>query len=342
MEPAASVAVESSFLRLARSMATRLLGLVLAILIVVTANATERQSVKVGLLRFGTVAWELEALRHHGLDRRHGLDVTPVEFATNEAAKVALQAGAVDLIVTDWPWVARQRGEGADFSFVPYSKAVGTLLVRSGSGIVNVRELEAKRIGVAGGPLDKSWLLLRALVRKEHGIDLAETAVPVFGAPPLLNEEFLRGRLDAVLTYWHYAARLESAGAAPLLTVADMVRRLGIEADVPMLGYAFRESWASQAGSTLQEFVAASREAKAILADSAAEWSRLAPHIGTSDPATLAALQEGYRAGIPTRWGEGERGAAKELYAILREIGGEKLMGRAQSLGGTFWPGVSY
>jgi NitT/TauT family transport system substrate-binding protein len=323
-------------------MANRLFGLVLAILIVVSADATERRSATVGLLRFGTVAWELETLRHHGLDRRHGLDVTPVEFATNEAAKVALQAGAVDLIVTDWPWVARQRAEGADFSFVPYSKAVGSLLVRSGSGIVDVRSLAAKRIGVAGGPLDKSWVLLRALVRKEHGIDLADAAVPVFGAPPLLNEEFARGRLDAVLTYWHYAARLEAAGAVPLLTVADMVRRLGIEADVPMLGYAFRESWAIGAGGMLEDFVAASREAKAILAGSSAEWTRLSQHVGTSDPAILAALQEGYRAGIPARWGDVERGAAEELHAILREIGGEKLVGRAQSLEGTFWPGVSY
>jgi NitT/TauT family transport system substrate-binding protein len=323
-------------------MATRLLGLVLTVLIVVSANATERRPVRVGLLKFGTVAWELDTLRHHGLDRRHGLDVMPVEFATNEAAKVALQAGAVDLIVTDWPWVARQRAEGADFSFVPYSKAVGSLLVRNGSGIVDLRGLEAKRIGVAGGPLDKSWILLRALVRKEQGSDLAETAVPVFGAPPLLNEEFARGRLDAVLTYWHYAARLEAAGAAPLLTVADIARRLGIEGDVPMLGYAFRESWAVGAGRTLQDFVAASREAKAALAGSAAEWSRLAPHVGTSDPAILAALQEGYRAGIPTRWGDVERSSAAGLHAILRAIGGEKLMGRARSLEGTFWPGVSY
>jgi len=323
-------------------MIARLIGLALAVLLAASAIAAEPREVRVGLLKFGTVAWEIDAMRHHGLDGRHGLSVTPVEFATNEAAKVALQAGAVDLIVTDWPWVARQRAEGANFTFVPYSKAVGSLLVRAGSDIAGLGALKGKRIGVAGGPLDKSWVLLRALTRKESGFDLADAAKPVFGAPPLLAEEFARGRLDAVLTYWHYAARLETAGAKPLLSVAEIVQRLGIEGDVPMLGYAFRADWAAQAGDALRAFVAASRDAKAILAGSPEEWARLAPQIGTADPASLAALQAGYRAGIPEKWGQAERHAAVELHAILVEIGGEALMGRARSLEGTFWPEVSY
>ena len=323
-------------------MPVRLIGLVLGILLAASAGAAERRPVRVGLLKFGTVAWELDTMRHHGLDRRHGLDVVPVEFASNEAAKVALQAGAVDLIVTDWPWVARQRAEGADFSFVPYSRSVGTLLVRAGSGLGDLAALKGKRIGVAGGPLDKSWILLRALARKKLGVDLAAVAEPVFGAPPLLAEEFARGRVDAVLTYWHYSARLEAAGAEPLLGVAEIIRRLGIAAEVPMLGYAFRESWAARHAEALSGFVAASREAKRILRESSDEWARLSPQIGTADPAILSALRAGYSAGIPERWGEAERRASADLHAILVEIGGEALMGRSQSLEGTFWPGVSY
>jgi NitT/TauT family transport system substrate-binding protein len=195
---------------------------------------------------------------------------------------------------------------------------------------------------VAGGPLDKRWILLRALTRKEFGIDLAEAAEPVFGAPPLLAEEFVRGRLDAVLTYWHDAARLEAAGARPLITVADMIRRLGIKADVPMLGYAFSDDWAARESGTIRAFVAASRDTKRLLGQSAKEWTRLAPQIGTADPSTLAALQAGYRAGIQESWGAAERQASAELHSLLVEIGGEKLMGRARSLEGTFWPEVAF
>ena len=131
-------------------------------------------------------------------------------------------------------------------------------MVPRGSGIGALADLKGRRIGVVGGPLDKSWLLLRALSRRELGVDLAEMAEPVFGAPPLLNEELTRGRIHAVLTYWHYAARLEAGGATPLLKVADAIRRLGIEADLPMLGYAFREEWAARNGAAIQGLIAAS------------------------------------------------------------------------------------
>jgi NitT/TauT family transport system substrate-binding protein len=110
-------------------MLLRITWFILAVIALGPATAQEDQAIRIGLLRFGTVAWEIDTIRHHGLDRRHGIAVIPTEFASNEAAKVALQTGAVDMIVTDWPWVARQRGEGAAFSFMPYSKAVGTLMI---------------------------------------------------------------------------------------------------------------------------------------------------------------------------------------------------------------------
>jgi NitT/TauT family transport system substrate-binding protein len=307
------------------------------------AFAQEDQAIRVGVLRFGTVAWEIDTIRHERLDHKHGIVLVPVEFASNEAAKVALQADAVDMIVTDWPWVARQRSEGAAFSFVPYSRAIGTVTIPRDSNIRSLADLRGRRIGVAGGPLDKSWLLLRAYAQKELGIDLTEVAEPVFGAPPLLNEELVRGRIDAVLTYWHYAARLEADGARSFLTVADMIRQLGIDADVPMLGYAFRDAWAQRESAALQRFVAASREAKTLLAGSKEEWIRLAPQIGTEDPAVLTSLQAGFRIGTPEHWGEAEREASASLYAILVGIGGEKLVGKAKTLDPkTFWPSVSY
>jgi NitT/TauT family transport system substrate-binding protein len=312
---------------------------IFAVFILQPAWAQEHHALRVGLLKFGTVSWEIDTIRHHGLDRKHGIAVTPVEFASNEAAKVALQAGAVDLIVTDWPWVARQRGEGSAFSFIPYSKAVGLLMLPSGSSIRTPADLKGKRIGVAGGPLDKSWLLFQAYTRKQVGIALAEVSEPVFGAPPLLNEELARGRIDAVLTYWHYAARLEAEGSKPLLGVSDMIHELGVTHDVPMLGYAFREEWGARERKLLEGFATASREAKTLLAASKGEWTRLAPQIGTDDPAALTALQTGFRAGIPERWAEAERRAAMDLYAILVAVGGEKLVGRATSVDPkTFWP----
>jgi len=320
-------------------MVFRFVSCLLLLCLALPALATEPAPIRLGLVKFGTVAWEADTIRQHRLDEANGIALSVTEFATNEAAKVALQAQAVDLIVTDWPWVNRQRAEGTSFSFAPYSRAVGALMIPPGSNIASLADLKGKRIGVVGGPLDKSFLLLRALSRKTLNADLTALAEPVFGAPPLLSEELARGRIDAVLTYWHYAARLEAEGAKTILTVADVIRQLGGEGDTPMLGYAFRENWARAHESALEGFLKASRDAKHILANSDEEWQRLAPLLGTEDARVRTLLKEGYRAGILEKWGESERRSAALLYNVLVELGGERLVGSARALDpGIFWP----
>ena len=90
-----------------------------------------------------------------------------VELASKNAAAVALQGGAVDLIVTDWFWVSRQRNEKRLFSFIPHSMAAGGLIASKNSKIVNDLDLKNKKIGVAGGQVDKGWLIFRAYYNKK-------------------------------------------------------------------------------------------------------------------------------------------------------------------------------
>ena len=47
--------------------------------------------------------------------------------------------------------------------------AVGGVMVRPDSGVYTLADLRGKRLGVAGGPLDKSWLLLRGLRPSHRG-----------------------------------------------------------------------------------------------------------------------------------------------------------------------------
>ena len=61
------------------------------------------------------------------------------------------------------------------------------------------------------------------------------------------------------------------------------------------------------------------------------------------DDATLTALRDGYRAGIPTAWGTAERDDAAKVYDILAKLGGRELVGDSPHLAaGTFWPGSSF
>ena len=97
--------------------------------------ASAAPTVRVGTLRFGSVGWELDVMRAHGLDAAAGVAVTPVEFAATPATQVALQAGAVDVIVQDWLWVSRQRATGAAYTLSPTSGALGAVIAPPGSPV---------------------------------------------------------------------------------------------------------------------------------------------------------------------------------------------------------------
>ncbi len=305
------------------------------------AAAAEPAKLRVGVLKFGTVSWELDVIRHHGLDRKHGVALEVIPLANKDATAIALQGGAVDMIVTDWLWVSRQRESGADYTFVAYSEAAGALMVRPDSGIRGLADLAGKRLGVAGSPLDKSWLMLRTHSLRTTGRDLKEMARPAFAAPPLLNEKFLQGELDAVLNFWNYAARLKAQGMVPLLEVQDILPALGVPGRLPLIGYVFSEGFAAKHPGAVTGFIAASRDAQAIMRDSDAEWTRLRPLTGARDDATLAALRDGFRRGIPAGSASEHQAAIAAAFKVLAEAGGAELVGSSATLApGTVWQGA--
>ena len=307
-----------------------------------TAGAQDLGTVKVGVLEFGTVNWELDVIKHHGLDKQRGFNLEVQGFASGQATNVALQGEAVDSIVDDYLWVSRQRHDGQMLTFVPFSSTVGALMVPPASDVQSLADLKGKKVGVAGGPLDKSWLLLQGLAAKRHGMDLAAEVEPVYGAPPLLNEKIQDGELDAVLNYWHFAARLEGKGYEELVGVEEAIAELGVTSVPPQLGYVFAESFGTQNPGLVEAFAAASREAKELLKGDQ-EWERIRPLTKAEDDATFEALKRRYREGIIEHWGEAEQADAAELYAILADLGGEKLVGDVTELApGTFWPDVTY
>ena len=307
-----------------------------------THPAGAAETVRLAVLKYGTANWELDVIHRHHLDTAQDLALAVKEYAGPQATTVALQAGDTDLAIEDWIWVARQRTVGRPFTFVPYSTAPGALVAGKASGITGLAGLKGKRLGIAGGPTDKNWLTLRALAMKQQGSDLAGTVEPVYGAPPLVGEQLKEGRVDAVVTYWHYAARLGAAGYPSVLNIKEAQQGLGIETELPMIGYCFDETWAAGHRDALVRFFRATDQARALLRDSDAEWDALRPLMGAPDEATFVALRDGYRAGIPTRWGAAERAGAERLYEALRTVGGTDAVGVAERLpAGTFWDGVA-
>ena len=304
-------------------------------------SSARADRIRLAVQRTGTLAWELDVIKTHGLDRKHDLAIEAIELASTEAGKIALKGGSADLMLSDWLWVARERSLGDAMVFYPSSSTLGAVMVPGPSPIREIADLKGRKLAVAGGPLDKSWLQLQALARRS-GVDLRRQATVVYGAPPLLTEKALQGETDATLTFWNFCAELEGKGFKRALGVDQIMTSLGAKAPIAIVGYTFDGAWAARNRAAVDRFLIATRQAKDILAGSEAEWQRLARRIGTTDADTLAIYRRRYGEGIVRRPLADEEADARALYRVLAEVAGTELVGPARELApGTFYQPAS-
>jgi NitT/TauT family transport system substrate-binding protein len=310
-------------------------ALLAGLCIATAAAAADR--IRIAAQKTGTLAWELDIIKAHGLDKKADLDIQVVELASTEAGKIALRSGSADLIVSDWLWVTRERSLGDKLVFYPYTSTLGAVMVPANSAIADLADLKGKKLAIAGGPLDKSWLMLQAVARR-GGLDLKTQATIVYGAPPLLSEKAMQRENDATLTFWNFCAELEGKGFKRGIDMEAIEKRLGASGPVAMLGYAFDAGWAAKNKAAVARFLDVAGKAKDILANSETEWQRLAPRIGVSDKAGLEIYRQRYSEGIPRRPIRDEERDAAGLYRVLAELGGTELVGPARELDkGTFY-----
>lgn len=282
---------------------------------------------KIGSLKFGSLSWLLETIKRRGLDKANGLEMSVLDLAGTGAARIALLSGETDVVVSDWPWAMRQRSGGAPLKFAPYSSALGAVMVGADSGIKSIADLKGKRLGVAGTAIDKSWILLRAYSHKTLGEDIAQFAEPVFGAPPLITEQMRQGRVDAALNFWTFSARLEGEGYKELITMADILRGLGIDPPPPLVGFVWSEETTAGKDAELAAFLKVVEEGNRILATSDEDWEPLKPLMRVSSQGEFEALRKSYRDGIPQPWSPEATRSADKLLKLLLEYGGGTLVG---------------
>lgn len=313
-------------------------NLYILLMCILTVNSFALDKLRVGVLAFGTVNWELSIMQLNNIAKKNGLELEIKKLSSKNGVNIALQADAVDVIVSDYIWVSRQRSKGADFTFYPYSKAVGGIYVRPELQIYDLIDLHNKKLGISGGPVNKTWLITRAYTKYKYNKDLKEYLEPTFAAPPILNKKVLDKSLDGAINFWHYNAKLEAQGMKKLISLETMLREMGIKSEIPFIGWVFSEKFAKENKKLINGFLQASYETKELLNSSSIQWLRIKKQMKAKNEKIYDALVEGYREGIPKQFGKNEKEAAKKVFDILVKEGGRKLVGESKTLEkGTFW-----
>ena len=301
-----------------------------AALLLLTAPAAA-DTIRIAVQKTGTVAWEIAVAKARGLDKAADLDIETLEQASTDFGKIALQGGAADMIVSDWLWVARERALGDDLLFTPYSTLLGALMVAKDLPVKSVADLKGRSIGVAGGPIDKSWLMLRALALRS-GLDLVKDAKPIYGAPPLIAETFAQGETEAALEFWNFAADLEARGFKRVIEMADVEKGLGAKGPVAITGYVFKAGFAHEHAEALKRFFDMLAKAHATLLSDPAAWAPIRARVGGKDDASFEIYRRRYLEGQPQRSVAEEAADSRALFKAIAQVGGAELTGGAKDL----------
>jgi len=309
-----------------------------------SAFSPAAKEITIALQEGGTASWEVAAMQAAGLDQQFHIKVDVRGVADSKAGQVALQAAEVDAILSDFVWVSIQRNLGADFTFVPHSLVVGGLMVNPAGPVKSVADLEGQTLAVAGGPVDKSYIVLQAYFNMKTGKTLPDLITAEFGAPPLVNEMLAGGQAQAAMNFWHFNVRARLAGMEQVISVKDMLAELGVSKQPPLLGWVFSEKVAKNKKEEIKRFMDASFATKDLLLTDDAIWDKIRPSMrgAEEDDVLFTALRDAYRAGIVTSYAEADVQAATETFALLAKYGGADAIGDKPDLApGTFWTGYS-
>jgi NitT/TauT family transport system substrate-binding protein len=314
-----------------------MLRTIVAILLLAATPSYAADILRIGVQKTGTFAWQLDVIKRHGLASAANLDLKLTELSSPDAGKLALNAGSVDVAVVDWLWVARERALGTRLQFYPYSTAIGAIMVKQDAPLHSLADLKGRTLSVAGGPLDKSWLIVQAAAIR-RGLDLKRGVTLQYGAPPLMFQKTLQGESQASLNYWNFCARLEARGYRPLYDVREAQTDLGLKEPLALTGYVFSEKFALAHKDAIERFLTVAQKANDILQQSDAEWEALRPLMQAEDQATFLAYRDRTREGIPRRTIAAEETDARTLFRTLTDIAGPALLGSVKEIP----PGMYY
>lgn len=292
-------------------------------------QAEELPELKVGVLKFGTINWEMSVIKEQQRDINNGFNLTVVPMASKNAAAIALQSKAVDVIMTDAFWVARQRHLGKQFQMMPMHKISGGVFGPANANF-DLTQLTENSLGIAGGATDKNYIILQSYLAK-HSLSLDRENLK-FAAPPLLQRMTSQGQINYSVNFWHYNARLEAQGFINHLPTTKMLKELGIDDTIPLLGWVADSSWLDDNRTIFTAFVQQSWQVKNDFMVNDALWEQIKPLTKAENEQVFQALKANYPSTILKTFTQKEKDAFADLFALALSTEQSALLGDMQTL----------
>ncbi|MDR9391828.1 MAG: PhnD/SsuA/transferrin family substrate-binding protein [Trueperaceae bacterium] len=293
------------------------------------ALAQEPHTVRVGMQAVGTFSWVVHAMQYFGVDEEFGLDLQPTTYATKQATELALRSDEVDVVVDDFVGAVQMRERGVAVQTVyPYGKAVGGVVVPADSDIRAIEDLEGATVAAASLD-DKSLLILRALTVSQYGFDPQTDGETLAAAPWLMTGLMDDGEIDAGIPYWHFVSRMTYAGEyRDVMMVTEMLERLGLRSDLPILVLVAREEADDVAVSRFVEaMIETTERMKADSMDGI--WQSILDEelYSLPDTAAFPEVRARWEAGLPDGWTQDQIDGLSSLVERLVDIAGAELVG---------------
>jgi ABC-type nitrate/sulfonate/bicarbonate transport system substrate-binding protein len=240
-----------------------------------------------------------------------------------------VQGGAADVLVLDWPAIARLQTSGVKLiAIAPFLTYVNSVMTPAKSTLHDLPDLVGKKIGVFSRT-SMDWIIMEAAAQKLYGIDLEKTVQLQEGSPGLLRGASEQGQLDATQMYNSLAPEMLASGRfKTLFTIRSLTERLGFP-DEPYLFYAMNTDYAAKHPDNARAFVAAYRDVVQILKTDDSVWLEQGGNLGLSEGA-ITFFRDEVRADIVTAITPQTEATLDATFDILLKTAGPDVLGMSK------------
>lgn len=272
----------------------------------------------------GSPRWLMRTIQRRGFDVARGfrLELSFLKESTGRHGTLqAVAEGVADVVDGDWLALAEARADGLPITAVmPYGHILGTVMLRRGLAGDDLTALYGRRLGVLSTH-DKNWTILRTACSLTANFAL-EQAVHIerYSHRAALDEALEAGAVDAALVHWHRAPELIACGHRVLAEIPDLAGTISATM-VATSFFVVHEELANHQPERVSGFIAATRDAVAVMRSEEEPWIDLAMEPGSGIPslAPLPALRERWNSRVADvgLWGPDSRRSLSALRGHL-------------------------